>query len=93
MSLLRRLVVAVALERPSLLVDAAAQSGFAAAALDSGRLRPEVRCRVCQQIGAHVRQALNDASAWAFLDAEVAAALAALGAAGLDAWIAGPSRA
>ncbi|MEW6752354.1 MAG: hypothetical protein AB1505_15425 [Candidatus Latescibacterota bacterium] len=91
--LLRRMVVAVGLDRPSLVVHAEELRRFAELVMDGGRIRPEAARRIGEEIAGHARQALAEPAARQLVVQEVEAAMAALhGCAGaqLAEWLRGP---
>jgi len=56
--LLRRLILAVGLERESLVIGEEQKSRFVEVCMADGKLRPEVREKISSQIGEHLERAL-----------------------------------
>jgi hypothetical protein len=81
--LLRRLILAVGLERESLVIDEEQRRCFAATCMIGGELHAEAREKISSQIGGHLKRALIDERERALIVGEVEEALAELE--GLDA--------
>ena len=87
--LLRRLILAVGLERESLIIGAEQRDRFAETCMAGGELRPEIRERISHQIGAHLEGALIEKRDRVLIVGEVEEGLAeleGLAAEDLDDW-------
>ena len=69
--LLRRLILAVALGRESLIPDEEEIGQFQEEAFTDGALRPEMRAEICGQIGAHLEGQLADEETRSLIMSEV----------------------
>jgi|GEM_PF-895065 hypothetical protein len=76
--LLRRLILAVGLERESLVIDEEQRGCFAETCMVGGKLHAEVRANISNQVGAHLKGALVEERDRVLIVGEVEEALAEL---------------
>lgn len=76
--LMRRMILAVGLERESLVVDEEQRRRFAETCMAGGKLRAEIREKIANQIGEHLERALTEERDRALIAGEVDEALAEL---------------